>query len=85
MVARDVRRMVLHVQSNNEQALEFYKKHGFVVESHLENYYTDLTPSDCYFLVKTLDPEDASAAEESKAVWLEILNLIDENLMSWEK
>ena len=78
MVARDVNRMVLHVQSNNEQALEFYKKHGFVVESHLENYYTDLTPSDCYFLVKTLNQDGAATAtEESKAEWK--LTLIDDN------
>ena len=63
MVARDVSRMVLHVQSNNEQALSFYKKNDFVVESHLENYYTDLEPSDCYFLVKTLDTAGGAAAE----------------------
>ena len=55
MVAREVSRMVLHVQSNNEQALSFYKKNDFIVESHLENYYTDLEPSDCYFLVKSLN------------------------------
>ena len=32
MVQREVSRMVLHVQSNNEQALNFYKKNDFVVE-----------------------------------------------------
>ena len=61
MVARDVSRMVLHVQSNNEQALSFYKKNGFEVESHLENYYTDLEPSDCYFLVKDLSGAAAAS------------------------
>ena len=55
MVQREVSRMVLHVQSNNEQALNFYKKNGFIVEEHLLNYYTDLEPSDCYFLSKTLE------------------------------
>ena len=59
MVARDVSRMVLHVQSNNEQALAFYKKNGFDVESHLENYYTDLEPSDCYFLVREINNDTA--------------------------
>ena len=49
--------MVLHVQSNNEQALQFYKNNGFDVETHLENYYTDLTPSDCYYLAKTIEPK----------------------------
>ena len=62
MVARDVSRMVLHVQSNNEQALSFYKKNDFIVESHLENYYTDLEPSDCYFLVKSLGAAGEAAA-----------------------
>ena len=54
MVSREVSRMVLHVQSNNQQALEFYKKNGFEVKEHLENYYTDLEPSDCYYLCKEL-------------------------------
>lgn len=54
MVSRDVARMVLHVQSNNEQALAFYKKNDFIVETHLQNYYTDLEPSDCFYLVKDL-------------------------------
>ena len=62
MVAREVSRMVLHVQSNNEQALSFYKKNDFIVESHLENYYTDLEPSDCYFLVKSLNAAGEVAA-----------------------
>lgn len=62
MVQRDVSRMVLHVQSNNERALSFYKKNGFTVEEHLENYYTDLEPSDCYFLSKSVTSE-AKAAE----------------------
>ena len=60
MKARDVSRMVLHVQSNNEQALEFYKKNGFIVEEHLENYYTDLEPSDCYYLVKNVQATEES-------------------------
>ena len=72
MLARDVSRMVLHVQSNNEQALAFYKKNDFIVESHLQDYYTDLTPSDCYYLVKDVSAakaaaEEAKATEEAKA------------------
>lgn len=59
MVERAVSRMVLHVQSNNAQALAFYQKHGFTVEEHLENYYTELLPSDCYFLSKTIEPAAA--------------------------
>lgn len=55
MKTREVSKMVLHVQSNNAQALAFYKKHEFITEEHLIDYYTDLTPSDCYFLSKTID------------------------------
>ena len=66
MVERSVSKMVLHVQSNNEQALEFYKKNDFEVESHLENYYTDLQPADCYFLVKKFDTVSPYAQESKK-------------------
>ena len=52
---RKVSRMTLHVQSNNECALEFYKKNGFIVKEHLKDYYTDLEPSDCYVLDKEID------------------------------
>ena len=66
MVARDVTQMVLHVQSNNARALEFYKKNNFEVVEHLENYYTDLEPSDCYFLRKTLVPPDGEKAKTNE-------------------
>ena len=46
--------MYLHVQSNNESALEFYKKHDFQVLEKLEDYYTDLDPPHCYVLMKDL-------------------------------
>lgn len=51
---KNIKFMKLHVQSSNEAALEFYKKHGFEVAEKLENYYTDLLPADCYVLVKRL-------------------------------
>ena len=35
MEARNVKEMTLHVQSNNEQALKFYAKHGFEIVEHL--------------------------------------------------
>ena len=46
--------MRLHVQAGNDSALEFYKKHGFFVVEELKNYYTDLTPSDCFILEKLI-------------------------------
>lgn len=36
---RNVKKMMLHVQENNQSALEFYKKHGFEVVERLDNYY----------------------------------------------
>ena len=54
MESRNVKEMTLHVQSNNAQALIFYARHGFKVVEHLEDYYTDLEPSDCYVLVKSI-------------------------------
>jgi len=46
--------MRLHVQAGNDAALQFYKKHGFIVKEELKNYYTDLEPSDCFLLEKYL-------------------------------
>ena len=47
--------MTLHVQSCNVAALEFYKKNGFDVKEHLEDYYTDLEIADCYVLEKIIN------------------------------
>ncbi|KRY35410.1 N-alpha-acetyltransferase 50 [Trichinella spiralis] len=45
----------LHVQVNNDVALEFYRKFGFEVHSVVENYYKRITPADAFLLVKRLD------------------------------
>jgi ribosomal protein S18 acetylase RimI-like enzyme len=46
--------MMLHVQDGNEQALNFYKKHDFVVKEKLMDYYQDLDPPHCYILTKEI-------------------------------
>ena len=46
--------MMLHVQEGNDQALKFYEKHQFYVKEKKENYYTDVTPSGCYILMRDL-------------------------------
>jgi ribosomal protein S18 acetylase RimI-like enzyme len=48
-----IKSIYLHVQINNETAINFYKKHGFVVEELLKDYYNDIEPADCYKLKKT--------------------------------
>jgi N-alpha-acetyltransferase 50 len=50
VMKREVKRMRLHVQSGNDAALAFYQKNGFEVVEELKDYYTDLTPSDCFVL-----------------------------------
>lgn len=35
----DLQTVVIHVQTNNDVALAMYKKHGFEITGHKENYY----------------------------------------------
>lgn len=51
-----VDRIYLHVQTNNEAALTFYRRYGFDVEETLKDYYKRLDPSDCYVLSKAVVP-----------------------------
>jgi len=52
---KKIKKMTLHVQKGNDSAMEFYKKHGFVIKEELKDYYTDLTPADCFVLEKTIE------------------------------
>lgn len=51
---RNIEEVFLHVQINNEEALEFYKKYGFVISETLRDYYVRIEPRDCYVLTKYL-------------------------------
>lgn len=53
--SKEVKKMTLHVQKGNDSAMEFYKKHGFTIKEELKDYYTDLTPADCFVLIKELE------------------------------
>lgn len=44
----------LHVQSSNELALSFYRKHGFKIIKTENNYYRRLKPSSAFMLQKIL-------------------------------
>ena len=46
--------IVLHVQTNNKRAIDFYKRRGFVIEKTEDDYYPQLSPSSAYYLVKRL-------------------------------
>ncbi|XP_030376598.1 probable N-acetyltransferase san [Scaptodrosophila lebanonensis] len=44
----------LHVQINNNGAIEFYKKFGFEIVDTKEQYYKRIEPADAHVLQKTL-------------------------------
>jgi ribosomal protein S18 acetylase RimI-like enzyme len=46
--------VALHVQTNNDAAVTFYKKNGFVIDSKDVDYYPQLDPSSAYCLVRKL-------------------------------
>ncbi|XP_039066394.1 N-alpha-acetyltransferase 50-like [Hibiscus syriacus] len=46
----------LHVQTNNEDAIKFYKKFGFEITETIKNYYTNIDPPDCFVLTKFIAP-----------------------------
>ncbi|TKR83098.1 hypothetical protein L596_016745 [Steinernema carpocapsae] len=50
----------LHVQTNNEEALDFYKKFGFQNVKLVPKYYKRIEPDSAYLLEKTLDREQTA-------------------------
>ncbi|XP_014672307.1 PREDICTED: N-alpha-acetyltransferase 50-like isoform X2 [Priapulus caudatus] len=60
----------LHVQVNNDQAIDFYKRFSFEIKETKEHYYKRIEPADAYVLEKTLKKEasdkenDPAAANE---------------------
>ncbi|KAI8053792.1 acyl-CoA N-acyltransferase [Syncephalis plumigaleata] len=45
----------LHVQEGNDDALDFYKKRGFIVSESVSGYYTQIQPDTAYVLTKSLE------------------------------
>ena len=43
-----------HVQTNNEEALQFYKKFDFFITETKEGYYKTVEPAEAFVLQKTL-------------------------------
>lgn len=56
---KKIKGIYLHMQVSNEGAKNFYLKNGFEITSELENYYSDLTPSSAFILVKKLNTTEA--------------------------
>ncbi|CAA2933524.1 N-alpha-acetyltransferase 50 [Olea europaea subsp. europaea] len=49
---QNIGEIYLHVQTNNEDAINFYKKFGFEITETIQNYYTNITPPDCFVVTK---------------------------------
>ncbi|KAJ8429378.1 hypothetical protein Cgig2_002000 [Carnegiea gigantea] len=54
---QSISEIYLHVQTNNDDAINFYKKFGFEVTETIQNYYTNITPPDCYVVSKHLEAQ----------------------------
>ncbi|GAU92420.1 hypothetical protein RvY_04503 [Ramazzottius varieornatus] len=59
--------VTLHVQVNNEAALDFYKKSGFEVISKSDQYYKRIEPADAFLLEKKIVPTKNSDSSTNKA------------------
>ncbi|CAO2815997.1 unnamed protein product [Amaranthus hypochondriacus] len=51
---QNISEIYLHVQTNNDEAINFYKKFGFEITDTIQNYYTNISPPDCYVVTKHL-------------------------------
>ncbi|CAM8889792.1 unnamed protein product [Rhodiola kirilowii] len=56
---QNVSEIYLHVQTNNEDAINFYKKFGFEITATIQNYYTNITPPDCFVVTKLISQPEA--------------------------
>jgi N-alpha-acetyltransferase 50 len=50
-----VKSLFLHVQTTNQEAVDWYTKRGFTIESTVEGYYRNIEDVDAYILVRRLE------------------------------
>ncbi|KAK9762815.1 N-alpha-acetyltransferase 50 [Basidiobolus ranarum] len=51
---KNIRKIYLHVQTGNEEALKFYEKFGFIKSHLVEHYYRRIQDSNAFVLFKDL-------------------------------
>jgi len=52
LMKHDVEEIYLHVQTNNVDAMQFYKRFGFEIGEKIVGYYRRIDPPDCYVIYK---------------------------------
>jgi len=57
----DIVQVYLHVQTNNDSALDFYKAFGFEITETIQNYYKRIEPPDCHVLSKAVTSKGAGS------------------------
>jgi ribosomal protein S18 acetylase RimI-like enzyme len=50
----EVTEAYLHVQTSNDEAIQFYKRFGFEIGEVIQNYYTRIDPPHAVILKKNL-------------------------------
>lgn len=68
---QNIGEIYLHVQTNNKDAISFYKKFGFEITETIQNYYTNITPPDCYVVTKIIAQTKKWHLSDLVWTWLE--------------
>lgn len=63
----EIAEVYLHVQTNNEQAKQFYLRHGFDQMEIIKDYYKKIEPADCFLFRKVLRPSLIPSSTEGEA------------------